>query len=81
MAKLSISCKEATKFISQKEESKLSFKQRVQLLAHLGICGLCKMFAKQNKIIVNASKHLHEHITETLSETDKRSMIEKLENS
>jgi hypothetical protein len=78
MAKLTISCKEATAFISKKEEGKLSFKQRIQLWMHLGICGLCKLFAKQNKIITKTSRDLHLHINATLSEDDKRLMIEKL---
>jgi hypothetical protein len=79
MAKLTISCKEATLFISKKEEGKLSFKQRLQLWLHLGICGFCKLFAKQNKIIINTSKNIDLTINDTLSAGEKKLMIEKLE--
>ena len=73
-----ITCKEATNFISIKEEGKLSFKQRIQLLLHLGICSLCELFYKQNKIITQRSAHLDEHTNATLSQPEKEAIIKRI---
>jgi hypothetical protein len=76
-----ISCKEATDFISRKEESKLSFRQRWQLWQHLAICSFCKLFYKQNKIFTNSIPHLKEYSENTLSPDEKEFLIGALENS
>jgi hypothetical protein len=76
-----ISCKQATDFISRKEEGKLSFRQRLQLWQHLAVCSFCKLFYKQNKIFSNTIPHLHEHISATLTAEQKESLIKALENS
>ncbi len=81
MIKMTISCKEATEFISKKEEGKLTFGQQLQLWQHLGICGLCKLFAKQNKIITKVAKDLQDHIQLSLSENEKKLIIDKLQSS
>jgi len=73
-----ISCKEATNFISRKEEGKLSLKQRMQLWLHLGVCSFCKLFYKQNKIIIRQASHLHEHETAQLSNADKEAIITRI---
>jgi len=77
--KWSITCKEATRIISQKEEGKITFKQRLQLWKHLGICSLCKLFYKQNKIITQHATHLHEHIDATLTPAEKETIINKMQ--
>ena len=74
-----ISCKEATKFISQKEEGKLSLRQRWQLWLHLGVCAVCRIFEKQNKVIISNTPHLHEHIDASLSPLQKVSIVAALE--
>ncbi|MEP7318129.1 MAG: hypothetical protein ABI921_05300 [Panacibacter sp.] len=75
-----ITCKQATKFISQKEEGKLSLQQRWQLWMHLGVCAVCRIFQKQNKIIISNTPHIHEHINASLSVAEKKSIITVLEN-
>jgi len=76
-----ISCKEATKFISQKEEGKLSFHQRWQLWQHLAICAVCKLFNKQNKVIINSAPHLQDYSGTLLTQSEKDSVIAALEKS
>jgi flagellar biosynthesis/type III secretory pathway chaperone len=76
-----ISCKEATKFISQKEEGKLSFHQRWQLWQHLAICAVCRLFNKQNKVIINNTPHLDDYNDALLSQSEKESIISALEKS
>ena len=77
--KVIISCQQAVKFISQKEEGKLSLKQRLQLWQHLGICAICRIFEKQNKVIIHHAPHLHEHINASLSAPQKASIVAVLE--
>ena len=76
-----ISCKEATDFISRKEEGKLSLRQRWHLWQHLAICKFCKYFYKQNKIIAETAGHLQEHPDAKLTAEEKESLIKALENS
>jgi len=73
-----ITCKEATTFISLKEERKLSVKQQIQLWLHLGICSLCKLFYRQNKIITQHAARLQEHTQAELSPEEKTIMINKI---
>lgn len=76
-----ISCKEATNFISQKEEGKLSLRQRWKLWQHLAVCTFCRLFNKQNNIFIKSAPHLHEHTHATLTEEQKQSLVEALEKS
>ena len=76
-----ITCKEATDFISRKEEGKLSLRQRWQLWQHLAVCSFCKLFYKQNKIFTNSTPHLHETTHATLSQEQKEVLIKALENN
>ncbi len=76
-----ISCKEATKFISQKEEGKLSFRQRWLLWQHLTVCALCRLFSKQNKVIINSAPHLHDYSDALLTKSEKESIIAALEKT
>ncbi len=79
MVKMMISCKEATAYILKKEEHRLGFKQRVQLWIHLAICSFCKLFMKQSRILSEAAKHLPEDNTASLSESDRKAILESLE--
>jgi hypothetical protein len=76
-----ISCKEATKYISQREEGKLTFHQRWQLWQHLAICAVCRLFSKQNKVIIHTMPHLHDYNDALLTQSEKDSIISALENS
>lgn len=46
-----LSCKEASRLLSQSLDRKLSWKERLELRFHLFICDMCKRFAKQLKIM------------------------------
>ena len=76
-----ISCKEATNYISQKEEGKLSLLQRWQLWRHLAVCRFCRLFNRQNKIFIKGATHLQRHIEVALTDQQKESLITALENS
>ncbi len=76
-----INCKEATRLISQQEEAKLSFAQRLQLWLHLSICSFCRLFYKQNKIITHHMPHVDKHSDDTLTQSEKEAIIAALESS
>jgi hypothetical protein len=67
--KIMITCREATYYVSKKEEGKLSFKVQFQLFIHLLICKFCRLFAKQNEQIIREVKHLH--TSDSLTELEK----------
>jgi len=76
-----ISCKEATNYISQKEEGRLSLRKRWQLWQHLAVCTFCKLFYHQNKTLMKNIPHLHEHEEAALSSRQKESLIAALEKN
>lgn len=49
-----LSCKQASKLLSQSLDRKLSWKERIELRFHLLICDMCTRFAKQLKIMQTA---------------------------
>ncbi|MGN6490597.1 MAG: hypothetical protein ACTHLE_01275 [Agriterribacter sp.] len=77
--KLHITCKEAVDYISKKEEKKLSVLQRLQLMRHLAICSLCRLFAKQNKTITEALSKTHHEQEHHLTPEEKERIINAME--
>lgn len=73
-----ISCRDATTFISQQEENKLNAGQRRRLRFHLLICYMCRLFAKQTKLIAGNAAHLHDYSTACFSEEEKKEMLERI---
>lgn len=78
--KLMITCRQATDFISKKEEGKLSLAQSIQLIYHLFICSFCKLFYRQNKIITKETGNLHKHDEASLTQPQKQEMITAINN-
>ena len=69
---MNISCKNATYFISQKEEGEIGFLNSIKLRIHLVICTACKLFAKQSWFIKINAKHNPEHLEAFLSNEAKQ---------
>ncbi|MGN6439540.1 MAG: hypothetical protein ACTHMM_23645 [Agriterribacter sp.] len=78
--KLHITCKEAVDYISKKEEKKLSVLQRLQLMRHLAICSLCRLFEKQNKTITTALSKNNDELEHHLTPEEKERIIDAMEN-
>ncbi|MCL4549399.1 MAG: hypothetical protein M1495_12615 [Bacteroidetes bacterium] len=72
-----ITCKEATLYISKKEENKLSVSERFKLFVHLLICKLCKFFYRQNQFLAVEMKRLHTNAS--LSTLDKKNLEQLIE--
>ncbi len=72
-----ITCKEATLYISKKEENKLSVSERFKLSIHLLICKFCKLFYRQNQFLAVEMKHIHTNAE--LSGLDKKNLEQLIE--
>jgi hypothetical protein len=53
-----LSCKETTRLLSQGEDRKLAFGERVALRLHLAICNGCRNVSAQFKFVRLAMKNL-----------------------
>lgn len=53
---LKITCKESSFLISKRQETRLSFGEKVQLNLHLAVCGTCNLFKKQTDYITSLLK-------------------------
>ena len=53
-----LSCKETTRLLSQGEDRKLAFGERIALRAHLAICNGCRNVNAQFKFLRTAMKKL-----------------------
>jgi hypothetical protein len=51
------SCKQAARLLIEKEDRPLSFGERLALRVHVGICGDCKNFEGQLKVLHTALHH------------------------
>jgi hypothetical protein len=49
-----LSCKQASRLLSQSLDRKLSWKERLELRFHLFICEMCTRFAEQLKVMQKA---------------------------
>jgi len=74
-----ITCKQATEFIIKREEGKLPFSKLILLWLHMGVCGLCKLFSQQSKMIGKNCESMQEHVDEILLPDEKQQMIMMLE--
>jgi len=53
-----LSCKETTRLLSQGEDRKLAFGERVALRVHLAICNGCRNVGRQFKFLHTAMRRL-----------------------
>lgn len=75
---MGITCKQATEFLSKREEGKLKLGQRVQLAGHLMVCSLCKRFETYNDSIRQLLKSSYDTSTERLPAEKKSSIIKQM---
>ena len=47
MSILHVTCREASRILSKREDAPLSFRERLQLWMHLRICDACRRVARQ----------------------------------
>ncbi|OOY38411.1 hypothetical protein BOV90_01485 [Solemya velum gill symbiont] len=53
-----LSCKDATKLVSQKQDAQLSLMQRISLSLHLMMCSGCKNYERQIDVIHKACRRI-----------------------
>lgn len=66
--------------MGKKEEGKLTFKEKIQLRLHLGICGFCTRFQQQVRFFTGNATHMQEHLHAKMSETGKEKIKELLKD-
>lgn len=64
MIKLKISCREATRITLQAEDRRMPLAERLSLRLHRGICGNCRRFARQVRLLRQASARWRQHAGE-----------------
>ena len=79
--KIMITCQQATDMVSKKEEGKLSFLNSIQLWYHLFICTVCKLFYRQNELIIKNTHSLAADDNASLTPEQKALMIEAILNT
>jgi len=63
-AALFISCAEAARRISRKEDDQLSRAAQIGLLLHLATCRFCRRFKRQARVLHSVLHSFHDHIDE-----------------
>ena len=53
--KMMLPCKEVTRLVSQGLDRRLGFSERVALRVHFAICGGCRNFERQMKLLREAA--------------------------
>ena len=48
---MTINCKEASQLVSQAMDKPLGWRQRFDLWVHLAVCGMCRQFMKQLRLM------------------------------
>lgn len=75
-------CKAATLLALQKEERKLTFKEKFKLKLHLMYCDACKQFIHQsaiiNKAMQQAKETMMKHPPQQLSEASRANIQQQL---
>ncbi|MBI2566586.1 MAG: zf-HC2 domain-containing protein [Candidatus Schekmanbacteria bacterium] len=51
-----LSCNDATRLLSESQEQRLSFRERMRLTAHLMMCSGCKNFGKHLHVVREAAR-------------------------
>ena len=73
-------CRQSTEWVIKKENKELSVKENLQLLSHMAICSLCRLFARQNTLI-NKSLQKNERMEALrLTSEDKNDLIRSVQN-
>lgn len=77
-----LNCKQATELASKSLDIKLSFRQKIGLKMHLMMCGLCRAYEKQLRMIKKISPKLDAYIEgqeqHTLPDASKERMKDQL---
>jgi len=80
-----LSCKQASQFVSQSLERKLSYRQRFALFLHLTMCDACKLFSRQLELLRQAVQRIGRNVEQdaqiVLSDEARKRIADKLESS
>jgi len=75
-----INCKQSTEWVIKKEYKMLSVKENLQLLSHMAICSVCRLFQKQNSLINKALHKSQSHKIFQLTPEEKILLLHSVQN-
>ncbi len=75
-----ITCKQSTEWVIKKEYKKLSVKENLQLLSHMAICSVCRLFQKQNSLIIKAFYKSESRKIFHLTSEEKKELLHSVQN-
>ncbi len=75
-----ISCKQSTEWVIKKEYKRLSVKENLQLLSHMAICSVCRLFQSQNLFINKALYASKSNEIFHLSAKEKNDLFQSVKN-
>ena len=75
-----ITCKQSTECVIKKEYKTLSIKENLQLLSHMAVCSLCRLFQKQNSIISKAVYKSEKRELFHLTSEEKKDLFYSVQN-
>lgn len=80
-----LSCKQASRLVSQSLERKLTYRERFGLSLHLMMCDACKLFSRQLRLLRQAMQRIGRNVeqdTQTvLSDEARKRIAIKLESN
>lgn len=74
-----VTCQRSTEWIVRKEQEKLSFKQKLQLVSHLAVCKACRLFAQHNDLINKALNKSRNQEVHALTVTEKEALVSQIQ--
>jgi hypothetical protein len=80
-----LSCKQASRLVSQSLERKLPYRERFALFLHLRVCDACKLFFRQLRLLRQAMQRLGRNVEQdtqiVLSDEARKRIANKLESN
>jgi len=80
-----LSCKQASRLVSQSLERKLSYRDRFALFLHLTVCDACTLFSRQIKLLRQAVQRIGRNVEQdantVLSDEARKRIADKLGSS
>lgn len=80
-----LSCKQASRLVSQSLERKLPYRERVALFLHLMVCDACTLFSRQLRLLRQAIQRIGRNVEQdtqiVLSDEARKRIADKLESN
>jgi len=80
-----LSCKQASRLVSQSLERKLPYQERFALFLHLRVCDACTLFSRQLRVLRQAVQRIGRNVEQdtqiVLSEEARKRIADRLDSN